>query len=310
MPGRHSSLYFEDGTLTLKAGDGTLYNVYRAPLVLRSEFFKGMLTLPVSNLPPPSRNESAPGYIAKAKAQGLDGTGDDTAVEIPAQFSSFEIEKFLEFIFLQGWSTTVPDLATACAILRLSHFFVVDTGINFARHHLDTHEGLSAFSRLKLGFNYHIKPWIAKAFDDLMATPINKITAEEEEEMGWTAYRALAKAQASVLDHRLTLASNPPIPNHCNWCSNHAYCAKAWNEMWTSIPNGVLGALVRDKLAGAVILEQLPTYPVGTMNSECHRRTLEGLKDTVEGLSDFRLPVEEDLIDAAVTALIKDKGIA
>jgi hypothetical protein len=46
----------------------------------------------------------------------------------------------------------------------------------------------------------------------------------------------------------------------------------------------------------------------GNDERECHRRTLEGLKDTAEKLGDFRL--EEDLIDAAVTALIKDEGIA
>ncbi|KAF8149252.1 hypothetical protein K438DRAFT_1989015 [Mycena galopus ATCC 62051] len=152
-----------------------------------------MLTLPVSNLPPLSRNESAPGYIAKAKAQGLDGTGDDTAVKIPAQFSSFEIEKFLEFIFLQGLCDSASQ----------------HTGINFARHHLDTHEGLSAFSRLKLGFNYHIKPWIAKAFDDLMATPINKITAEEVEEMGWTGKGSGQRARPPSYS---CIKSNDPEP--------------------------------------------------------------------------------------------------
>ncbi|KAF8172965.1 hypothetical protein K438DRAFT_1772397 [Mycena galopus ATCC 62051] len=249
--------------------------------MLRSDFFKGMLPLPVSTLPL-SLNETAVNCIAKAKAQGLDGTSDATAVDLPSMFTTAEIEKFLEFIFFA----------------RLSHFFAVDTGINFARHHLDDHEGLDGFSRLKLGFDYHIKAWIAKAFDELMATPITDITAEQEQLMGWAAYRALARAQAKVLDYRMTLAVKPPIPSHCNWCSNHLLCATDWNQMWTSV-SGVLGALIQDEKAGAEILELLPT---GRVN-RC-----DGLKGTAEGLS--ILKQKEDLIDAVVAELIKQQGIA
>ncbi|KAJ6592417.1 hypothetical protein B0H19DRAFT_1245294 [Mycena capillaripes] len=305
---RHPTLYFEDGFLTLKAGDGsgTLYNVYRAPLMRQSDVFKGMLSLPNPALPPLKLTDNSREYLAKAKEQGLEATSDETAIILPAQFSGMEIEKFLEFIFLQGWSSDDPDLETACALLKLSHFFAVDAGFKFARRHLDNREELGPVLRLKMGFDYQIKAWIAKGFDELMAVPITEITLEEEALMGWAAYRALARAQAEVLDYRLTLALKPPTPNHCNWCSNHTCCANEWEKMWMS-PSGVLGALIKDELAGSEILDNLNTYPVGTMNVECHRRTCEGLEGTTESPS--ILKGEETLIDNAITQLMKQYGI-
>ncbi|KAJ7134186.1 hypothetical protein C8R44DRAFT_869856 [Mycena epipterygia] len=49
---RHWHLYFLDGTLTLEVHDGSgYYNVY---LILKSNFFNGMLTLPIADAAPPS----------------------------------------------------------------------------------------------------------------------------------------------------------------------------------------------------------------------------------------------------------------
>ncbi|KAJ7831053.1 hypothetical protein B0H14DRAFT_3464371 [Mycena olivaceomarginata] len=98
---RHSTLYFPDGTLTLKAHDGTLYNVNRQLLVLKSELFAGMLTLPQP--PPealsPTLSQGSRGLIEQAAQAGLDGTTDETAVALPATLSAEECEIFLEFVF-------------------------------------------------------------------------------------------------------------------------------------------------------------------------------------------------------------------
>jgi hypothetical protein len=155
-----------------------------------------------------------------------------------------------------------------------------------------------------MGFDYHIKEWISMGFDELMAVPINDISAEDESIMGWATYRALARAQAAVLDYRLTLLLQIPTPNHCNWCTSHSYCAGEWERMWMST-SGVFGALVKEELAGAEILEMLDLYAVGGMNTECHRRTCEGLKG-----SSSILRGEEALIDQAIAELLKQQGIA
>ncbi|KAJ7030985.1 hypothetical protein C8F04DRAFT_1364796 [Mycena alexandri] len=305
---RHPTLYFQDGTLVLRAGDGsgTLYNVYRAPLLVQSEFFAGMLNLPAPNNPPPSLTASARECLKEAKNRGHEGGLDETAVEIPGQFKASEVEVFLEFLFLQGW-TNVPSLDDAIGILKLSHFFAVEKGIGYARFHLDNHPGLDSFVRLKMGFTFHFRDWIKKAFDELMAVPINSISTENEEFIEWPAYRALAKAQAEVLDHRLTLAVNPPDANHCNDCYSIPYCGSQWRAGWTSI-SGVLGDLIVDELAGSVIYDKLGMYEFPGMVGECLRRTVVGLQDESDGKS--ILKKEEDIVDRTVVQLMNQLKIS
>ncbi|KAJ7477902.1 hypothetical protein B0H11DRAFT_2281133 [Mycena galericulata] len=305
---RHPQLYFEEGTMTIKASDGTLYNVYRAPLIRQSELFRGMLTLPDPKQPPLAVTENAREWFERSKQLGLECTSDATALCLPPQFSAAEIEKFLDFMFLQGWSTDAPSLETACAVLKLSHFFVVESGIAYSRYHLDHHPDLNPVLRLKLGFDYHFVDWITTGFDELMTCPIKDISAEDEELMGWPAYRALAQAQAEVLDLRLSLAvARIPDVNHWNGCHTHTYCQSEWAKMWTSL-GGVLGALIKEELSGSEVLEKLPTYYSGGMNMECHRRTCDGLKDTPDKVSILR--GGEEIIDRHVTELKRALGIA
>ncbi|KAJ7710112.1 hypothetical protein B0H16DRAFT_1703766 [Mycena metata] len=245
---QHPSLYFACGTLTLKvdkinvvpsvpdtskAGDGTLYNVYRKPLLIKSEFFAGMLALPNPAIPPIKLTENAKKWYQKAKDLGLGGTSDETAIGMPPQFSSWEIDMFLDFMYLQGWSTASPDVEKACTILKLSHYLVVETGMQYARFHLDNNDILGPVRRLELRFNYFIADWVTKAFDELMSVPINEIPTEDEKTIGWEAYRALAKAQAKVLDARLNLALRVPDMNHGNFCNTMSYCRSEWTKMWT-----------------------------------------------------------------------------
>jgi hypothetical protein len=206
-----------------------------------------------------------------------------------------------------SWSEDKPSIATACAILKISHFLVVKKGIAYAKRHLDDNDDLASVQRLTLGFNYGFADWIASAFDDLMSVQVNDISEEDERIIGWPAYRALAKAQAKVLDARLNLAVDRiPVANHCNWCTNHSHCQSEWVKMWTSM-SGVLGALIKQALPGSQILEKLVTYDYGGMNSECHRRTCEGLQDTLDKVSILR--EEEGIVDQAVEELMKSAGI-
>ncbi|KAJ7814611.1 hypothetical protein B0H14DRAFT_2849941 [Mycena olivaceomarginata] len=300
--GRHSELYFEEGTTTIKVLDGILYTVYCAPLMCQSEFCNGMLTLPNPQQSPLSLTQNAKEWFEHSRQLGLECT---TA---PPQFIATEIEIFLDYMFLQGWSAATPSLETACAILKLSHFLVVERGISYARHYLDNHQDLNTVVHLILGFNYHFVDWITRGFDELMATPVNDISTEDEALMGWPTYCALARAQAEVLDTHLNLAvACIPDVNHCNWCSNHSYCQSEWAKMWTSV-NGVLGALMKEELPGSAILQKLPTYDCGRMNYNCHRQTCDGLKDMVDKVS--ILKEEEGIIDRHVTELMGQLRIA
>ncbi|KAJ7084735.1 hypothetical protein C8R43DRAFT_965247 [Mycena crocata] len=233
-------------------------------------------------------------YLVKAKEKGVEGSSDETALVLPPQFSAREVEKFLDFIFLQG-------------CVKANFTDMADTGIAFAQKHLDNTEELGAVVRLKMGFNYHFRNWIKKVFDMLVTVPINDLSPKDEELMGWVAYRALAKAQATVLEKRLSLVCGPPTVNHCNWCTNHSYCQAEWNKGWTSM-SGVLGAVIEEDLAGCQIYEKLEKYSVGGMNRECHRRTCEGVKDSTNKIS--ILLEEEEVINKVISELIKAMGIA
>ncbi|KAJ7751166.1 hypothetical protein B0H14DRAFT_2636082 [Mycena olivaceomarginata] len=116
---RHPTLYFSDGSLALKCIE---------------RVFSGMLSLLIPNHPTISLGENAWAWLEKAKIAGVDGTSDATAVEFPALFTAFECEKFLEFVFhTQGWTLQMPPLEDLCAILKTSDFFVVPTGMAYAR---------------------------------------------------------------------------------------------------------------------------------------------------------------------------------
>ncbi|KAJ7649693.1 hypothetical protein FB45DRAFT_1017156 [Roridomyces roridus] len=306
MP-RHPKFYMRDGTLVLKAGDGSevLYRVYRAVLENQSVFFEGLLSLPNSKVD--SLAGDGKKWLEEVRAAGVDGTTDETALVLPAQLATKELDAFFDLMFYGSWMDAQPATVDACAILKISHFLVVDRGIRFAKRHLDKEDALPAVQRLSLGFSYGFGDWVRMAFDELMSVPINELTPEEEETMGWKAYRALARAQAEVLDVRLRLAvARIPVVNHVNWCYNHTWCQAEWTKMWTSM-SGVLGALIKEDAPGAQILENLATYDRGGTTEECFRRTCEGLQDTPEKVS--ILKEEEGVVDREVEKLLQALGI-
>ncbi|KAJ7302672.1 hypothetical protein DFH08DRAFT_826417 [Mycena albidolilacea] len=228
---RHSTLYFFDGTLTLQAADSTLYNVYRHNLISQSKVFNGMLTLPIQNHPTLSLSDSTRALLEKAKDTGLKGTSDVMAVAIPAQFTAMECEKFLEFVFdTQG------------------HFFV-QMGIDYATHHLDQQEKFGPALQFRMGYDCHILSQVTWAFDELMTIPIMDISTEDQERLGWETLWAVARAQAAITDHRVTLAVCLPELIHESQCYSIYHCTSEWEKAWTS-QTGILGKLLKEELLG------------------------------------------------------------
>ncbi|KAJ7162516.1 hypothetical protein C8R46DRAFT_1222626 [Mycena filopes] len=255
-----------------------LYNVYRGQLALGSELLAGMFSLPNPVIPAIGVTENARAWFNKAREQGLGGTS-----EFPPQFSALRRLRFSSSsCTCKGeWSRDNPDVATSCAILKLSHYLIVPQGIAYAKRYLDNNPEFTPVNRMSLAFPYHFADWIgsASSFDELMGISINNLSEDEEKVLGPLAYRALARAQAKVLDARLRLALKAPDVNHCNYCSNIPYCREEWEKMWTSV-NGVLGALIKEDLPGS---------------------------DTEDKVSILR--EEEGLIDEAVAALLRATGV-
>ncbi|KAJ7435710.1 hypothetical protein B0H11DRAFT_2113107, partial [Mycena galericulata] len=270
--------------------DGTLYNVNRQLLVLKSDCFAGMLTLPAPVELPSGLSQSSKDLIELSRKARLDGTSDATAVHLPQSFSGAECEAFLEFIFnLLPWTSDTPPLERLCALLKTCDFFGAESGVRYATHHLEDHPDLGPALRYRLASDYHIDQWAKQAFYELMSGSILEISVTDEKLLGWSAYRTLVRTHAKVAQYRLGLAFFPPMQIY------------SWAKNWVGISGG-LGTLLKDEISGSDLHDALHEMVVPGMNEECRVLTVTSIQDTPDGKS---LLKEEEYIDNAVEALIK-----
>ncbi|KAJ7484508.1 hypothetical protein FB451DRAFT_1169557 [Mycena latifolia] len=287
---RHTSLYFRDGTLTLKTHDGTLYNVYRQQLILKSDLFGGMLTLPIPGHTAAPLSESSKEWMERAW----------TARVMPQRWKSRRGS-------VQRSATSSLSLSSisfrGLTTPRTCDFFGVESGMKYAIHHLEDHPDLGPALRYKLASDFGIERWAKRAFYELMSESILEISNTDEVLLGWPAYRALVRTHAEVAHHRLTLALFPPEVVHANFCYDNQYCANHWAENWVGM-SGVVGTLLKDELSGAEMHDALSGMQVPGMTGECCLLTITSIQDTPAAKSLLRK--EEEYIDNAVEALIKD----
>ncbi|KAJ7843525.1 hypothetical protein B0H14DRAFT_2359008 [Mycena olivaceomarginata] len=287
---RHSSLYFPDGILTLKAHDGTLYNVNCQLLVLKSELFAGMLTLPQP--PPealsPTLSQDSRGLIEWAAQAGLDGTTDEMAVALPETLSAED--------------QNPRPLERLCALLKTCDFFAVESGIRYAVHYLENHVDLGSARRYRLARDYNIRHWAKMTFKELMVQSVLTLEEEDEQDLGWNAYSVLVWTQAEVMQHKLCLAFFPVQPVHAPDCYSNEYCGRSWEENWVAA-SGPLGSLLRDQLSGKELHDKLHDLSIPGMEPECRRRTVRIMQETPTEKS--LLKAEEKYIEDAVQELIR-----
>ncbi|KAJ7884640.1 hypothetical protein B0H14DRAFT_2700529, partial [Mycena olivaceomarginata] len=139
----YNEFYFTDGGPILRTTDGILYNVYRGPLAKKSGFLPRLLFFLM-------------------------------------QLTRRELDALFDFIFnFKPWTTDLPSLTSLCAILKLSHFFDIETGTDYAIHHLTAHPHRTHAPSMSL--------W---------PPPIDKITQDDEQLIGRVAYRLLVKPHA------------------------------------------------------------------------------------------------------------------
>ncbi|KAJ7241254.1 hypothetical protein C8J57DRAFT_1085128, partial [Mycena rebaudengoi] len=193
-----------------------------------------------------------------------------------------------------------------CTLLKTCHFFEVQNGLEYAVFCLEKYGDLGQFKpalQFRLGCDYSITNWVSNAFDELVSIPVNNISSEDTALLGGEAFAVLAKTQAQIMDHRLTLAITPPEVSHALGCYNHYRCQSQWEDAWTSIPCGVAGWLLRDELSGAEILEKLNSFSAGTMMGECLRSTCDSVQEKPDKKS--MLKKEEEMIDKALAGLLR-----
>ncbi|KAJ7294018.1 hypothetical protein C8J57DRAFT_1211387 [Mycena rebaudengoi] len=219
----------------------------------------------------------------------LDGMTDDMALILPEQLSVNECETFFMFVFnTKGWLIELPPIEDLCALLKTCHFFEVQNRLEYAVFCLEKYGDLGQFKpalQFHLGCDYSITNWVSNVFDE----------SKMQHFLGGGAFAVLAKTQAQIMDHRLTLAIMPPEVSHALGCYNHYQCQSQWEDAWTSIPCGVAGWLLRDELSGAEILEKLNSFSAGTMTGECLRSTCDSVQEKPDKKS--MLKKEEEMID-------------
>lgn len=132
-----------------------------------------------------------------------------------------------ESSYLQAEST----LDYLLSILKLSHFYLIDDGLQFSIHGLKKYP-LTAALRMHIALRYDRPQWIEPAFRDLVARPCKDFTLEEVSQMGMEAYFSVTRTQCR-LDHLVkTIAYWPPQVEHTVHCYAQDVCEATWEEAW------------------------------------------------------------------------------
>ncbi|KAJ7831052.1 hypothetical protein B0H14DRAFT_2592966 [Mycena olivaceomarginata] len=119
------------------------------------------------------------------------------------------------------------------------------------------------------------------AFEELMAQSVLNLAEEDEQDLGWKAYRIL--------------------PVHAPNCYSNQYCGRSWEEQWVAA-SGPLGSLLRDQLSGKELHDQLHDLSIPGMEPECRQMTVRMMQETPTEKS--LLKAEENYIEDAVQGLI------
>ncbi|KAJ7718881.1 hypothetical protein DFH07DRAFT_784807 [Mycena maculata] len=308
---RHPTLYMDDGSIIIRTerqSAGIVYNLYRGLLANKSGFFAGLFDLPLVVDPGQCAPPAGTGYKTLkeiAEARGLDGLTDATALVLPDKVEADDLDHLFEFIFnMKSYGADeIRPLLSLCAILKLSHFFDVETGMQHAIYYLSTHPHLSAPLRLYLACTYDVDEWISKAFKKLMKIPIETLSANDEALIGSWAYKLLVRTHAKVDQHRHALAFGPPLVKHEVDCYAHLQCERAWADAWFGRAggSGMVSALLHTKTPGSVLYSTMGKFQVPGMRDVCRVSTLSSLEDTQEKKSGLKK--EEVYIEQAIMEL-------
>ncbi|KAJ7760865.1 hypothetical protein DFH07DRAFT_1021358 [Mycena maculata] len=214
---------------------------------------------------------------------------------------SGDLDHLFQFVFtITTWTLEKPPLEKLVAILRLSHFFDIESGTAYAVHYLSDHPVLTAPMRLFLALTYDVDPWVTIAFQDLMKKSILDITENDEQLLGRFVYRLLVRSHAEVAQHRSNLAFCAPVVIHVAHCASQYQrkrCVQFWEDAWFGRKEtpGMVTALLDQGIPGAALYSVLDKFQVSGMFDDCRLLTLISLRDTDTKISSIK---KEDVLIA------------
>ncbi|TFK60364.1 hypothetical protein BDN72DRAFT_965718 [Pluteus cervinus] len=218
---RHSLFWFDDRTMVYAAGD-VLFRVSVGRLRYHSEVFYQIMGIP-----------AAPG--------SKEGTEEVPLVLV--NVAPKEFESFLRWVYNVDASPLTSSLAasttfdeeTLLHILKLSHNWECQDGVDFAFHQLDTRFSLAESHKLQLGCRYKFREWVGPAVRALMDTPFSSLSFDQSDQIGFHTYVFLTKAKDTVLKERSLMAAFPPVRNQdVHKGCIEARCDRIWSETWWS----------------------------------------------------------------------------
>ncbi|EIM82171.1 uncharacterized protein STEHIDRAFT_161516 [Stereum hirsutum FP-91666 SS1] len=263
FPNRHERYYFNDGSLVLQC-EGVLYNVHPCLLSACSALFQDMLSLPQSG-----RNQQ-PGELEPTA-----GSSNTHPVAITSMKADFD--NLLLYIY-DSYLQKNPSLEYLLSILKMSHFYIIEDGLQYAFNALEKHTGLTAQLRMHLALQYNHHQWIEPVFRGLITRPANKFTLDDVAQIGTEAYFVVTHTQAR-LDHLIrSMACWPPTVLHGLSCEDQEACDEMWENTWWG---GFTKQLFHpDRPANLFdALETLHDIYIPGFNAVCKMKTLDKLME-------------------------------
>ncbi|KAJ3531852.1 hypothetical protein NMY22_g7984 [Coprinellus aureogranulatus] len=284
---RSPTFYYDDGNLVLMAvdeeeGTAVVYRVYRSLLCDRSEMLRDMFSLP-KILP---------------SATVLEGMDDDHPIPLNyPKFTPRKVNHFMAYLF-SGPSQFPRTDQFLFDVLELSHYFMMDDGIEYAVTRFDARRCLSPPLRIRLGREYGITKWVEPAARQLLDDSLASITAKDAEDMGFQVFFLISSTKARIDELRKAMAFTPPGVVKDPQCPSLGRCEDEWKEKGAMQWWAALGPhLLRPDVAtvGASLMANVEQLAFSGVCEACQTRTISWMKERKMFDLDTKL-VEECII--------------
>ena len=164
-------------------------------------------------------------------------------------------------------------------MLKLSAFFEINHGYQYAIAELTRPSPLETSLKLQLGRLYRVDHWVEPAFRDMMARPLPSISRIEAHRMGLDYYYILSRTKAMVEDNYQAIAYTEPNLMQLDGCKTPLQCTAIWKDEWW---NGVAQQLLHPETpcCGDDLLDLLDKTDIPGLCSLCKEATLHRMKDS------------------------------
>ena len=164
-------------------------------------------------------------------------------------------------------------------MLKLSTFFEINHGYQYAVAELAHLSPLKTSLRLQLGCMYHVDHWVEPAFRDMITRPLSSISHTEAHHMSLDYYYTLSHMKAVVEENYRAIAYTEPGLTQPDECTTPLQCTTVWRDEWW---NGIARQLLHPEAPcrGDELLDLLDKTDIPGLCNLCKDATLRCMKDS------------------------------